>query len=143
MENYLNQIVENTRSRESTLLVVSGKTCTVNTTYNPPIQLNPKSRYEMALVNLETYYSFPNIDNTNNKLKYSSDGKKSWKIVEIHVGCYEIKSLNAEIKRLLDSDSVDIKPNLNTLKCILTIKGIYAIDFTVENGLQTVLGFSC
>ena len=43
MEEYLDQIVENTRSKESTILVVSGKSCTVDTTYNPPIQLNPKS----------------------------------------------------------------------------------------------------
>ena len=141
MEQYLDQIVENTRSKESTILVVSGRTSTVDTRYNPPIQLNPKSQYEMALVNLETYYSFPNIDKTNNKLKYSSDGKTSWKIIEIPVGCYEIKALNAEIKRLTDSTSIEIKPNLNTLKCILTIKGTYSVDFAVENSLRTVLGF--
>ena len=73
MEQYLDQIVENTRSKESTILVVSGKSCTVDTTYNPPIQLNPKNQYEMALVNLETYYSFPNIDKMN-----KSDGKKNY-----------------------------------------------------------------
>ena len=76
----------------------------------------------MGLVNLETYYSFPNIDKMNNKLEYSSDGKTSWKIIEIPVGCYKKKALNAEIKRLTDSTSIEIKPNLNTLKCILTIK---------------------
>ena len=141
MENYLSQIVENTQSKKSIILVVSDKTCTVNTTFTQPIHLNPKSRYEMALVNLETYYSFPNVDNTNNTFKYSSDGKQTWNSIEIAVGCYEIKSLNAEIKRLLGSDNIAVKPNLNTLKCILTIKGTYAIDFNVKNSLRTLLGF--
>ena len=140
MENYLNQIVENTKSRASSILVVSGKSCTVETTYNPPIPLNPNRQYEMALVNLETYYSFPNVDNTNNKFKYSNDGK-TWKTVEIPVGCYEIYAINGEIKRLVGSDSIDIKPNLNTLKCILSIKGTYIIDFNVNDSLRTLLGF--
>ena len=31
-------------------------------------------KYEIALVNLETYYSFPNVDDTNNQFSYSPDG---------------------------------------------------------------------
>jgi hypothetical protein len=39
-------------------------------------QLDRESRYEVALVNLETYYSFPNVDASNNLLKYSNnDGR--------------------------------------------------------------------
>ena len=146
MENYLSQIAKNTQSKKSIFLVVSDKTCTVNTTFNPPIHLNPKRQYEMALVNLETYYSFPNVDDTNNTFKYSSDGEKNWKSVKIPVGCYEIESLNAAIKRLLGSvgggGGIEVKPNLNTLKCILSIKGTYAIDFNVKNSLRTLLGFA-
>ena len=141
MENYLSQIVQNTQSKKSIILVVSDKTCTVNTTFIQPIHLNPKSQYEMALVNLETYYSFPNVDDTNNTFKYSSDGKQTWKSIKIPVGCYEIESLNDAIKRLLGSDNIEVKPNLNTLKCILTVKGTYAIDFSVKNSLRTLLGF--
>ena len=31
-------------------------------------------KYEIALVNLETYYNFPNVDDTNNYFSYSPDG---------------------------------------------------------------------
>ena len=36
------------------------------TSFNPPIEL--QKEYELALVNLETYYSFPNVTDKNNVL---------------------------------------------------------------------------
>lgn len=142
MESYLEKIVDNTRSKESTIIVVSGKSATLDTTYNPPIRLNAKSSYELALLNLETYYSFPNVDETNNSFKFSTDDGTKWETVTIPTGCYEISSLNNEIKRLIGSDGIDIKPNLNTLKCILTIKKHFIIDFNTEHSLRTLLGFN-
>jgi len=35
-------------------------------------------RYEIALVNLETYYSFPNITPDNNNFSYSPDAGGIW-----------------------------------------------------------------
>ena len=141
MESYLEEIIKNTRCRESISLVVSGKSSLLNTTYNPPINLNSKSRYEMALVNLETYYSFPNVDEKNNTLNFSKDTGKNWDTIKILKGCYEIHSLNAEITRQIGCNNITIRPNLNTLKCILTVKDHYMVDFNVENSLRTLLGF--
>ena len=45
---------------------------------NPTLQLDREKEYEIALVNLETYYSFPNIDETNNVFVYSPDNGNSW-----------------------------------------------------------------
>ena len=51
--------------------------------------------------------------------------------------------MNAEIKRLIGgSTNITVKPNLNTLKCILTVKGKYDVDFNVKNSLRTLLGFN-
>ena len=33
----------------------------IQTTFNPPLYLQAKRNYELAMVNLETYYSFANI----------------------------------------------------------------------------------
>ena len=96
--------------------------------------------YELALVNLETYYSFPNIDNTNNTFRFSDD-KHKWTTVTIPIGCYEIYAINAEIIRQVPSKSITIKPNNNTLQSILTIADNYSVDFTVPNCLASVLGF--
>ena len=138
----LQQIAENTRVKRSTILVVSGSDSTLVTTYEQPIKLDPRHRYELALLNLETYYSFPNIDSTNNKLCYRENDKAVWKNIEIPVGCYEIRAINTEIVRQVKNSSIEVAPNNNTLKCILCIKDGYEVDFNVGNSIRTVLGFN-
>jgi hypothetical protein len=59
--------------------------------------LNPESRYEIALVNLETWCSFPNISSTNNVLRYSSKAGTTWHEIRIPEGSYELIDLNREI----------------------------------------------
>ena len=50
--------------------------------------------YGPIRVNLETYYSFPNIDATNNNFRYSPDNGKTWHNIDIPEGCYEISDIN-------------------------------------------------
>jgi len=50
--------------------------------------LKKGKQYEMALLNLETYYSFPNIDSTNNSFKYSPDNGKNWFTITIPKGSF-------------------------------------------------------
>ena len=52
---------------------VSDSKSRFKTRFNPMLQLDRDKKYEIALVNLETYYSFPNIDESNNVFVYSSD----------------------------------------------------------------------
>ena len=49
----------------------------------------------MALLNLETYYSFPNIDSTNDSFKYSPDNGENWFTIQIPEGSYEIRDIDA------------------------------------------------
>ena len=139
---YLERIAENTRAKTNINLLVSGNTDTINTTYNPPIILDLKQKYEIALTSLDTYYSFPNIDNSNDTFKYQKTGGE-WKPVKIPTGCYEITAINEEIQKKIGiKDVITIKANLNTLKCMLFIKSGYVVDFNVANSLATVLGFN-
>ena len=63
MEAYLlEKIVQNTEPKNSLQIIVSNNKTRFKTRFNPPIQLDKNKQYEIALVNLETYYSFPNID---------------------------------------------------------------------------------
>ena len=66
MEDLLKQIENNTKPKRSFSIVVSDNKTRIKTWFTPPIQLNKKKDYEIALINLETYYSFPNIDRSNN-----------------------------------------------------------------------------
>jgi len=69
------------------------------TRFNPHIQLKTDRKYEIALVNLETYYSFPNVDDTNNHFSYSPDGGGIWYHILIPEGSYDIEDINRVIQQ--------------------------------------------
>ena len=73
MENLLllKQNVNNTEPKRSFSIVVSDNRTRLKTWFKPPVQLDKKKDYDIALINLETYYSFPNIDRSNNCFTYS------------------------------------------------------------------------
>ena len=81
MENLLKQIVNNTEPMRSFSIVLSDNKTRFKTWFKPPIQIDKKKDYEIALINLKTYYSFPNIDNSNNCFTYTPDANAL---------CYEI-----------------------------------------------------
>ena len=70
MENLLKQIVNNTEPKRSFSIVVSDNKTRFKTWLKPPIHLDKKKDFEIALINLETYYSFPHIDRSNNCFIY-------------------------------------------------------------------------
>ena len=67
-----------------------GNKSRLKTSFIRPLDVPPSFRYEMALTSLETYYSFPNIDASNNHLKVSLGDGKTWMDIRIPTGCYEI-----------------------------------------------------
>ena len=74
----LEKTVKNTTQKTSFQIIVSDNESSFNTRFNPKLKLDRDKVYEIALVNLETYYSFPNIDETNNVFVYSPDNGNSW-----------------------------------------------------------------
>ena len=67
----------------------SGVGSRLETKFSPPLCFDPGYKYELALVSLESYYSFPNITERNNCLKVFFIGK--WHEIHIPVGCYELE----------------------------------------------------
>ena len=56
----------------------------------PPIQLDKKKDYEIALTNLETYYSFSNIGNSNNCFTYTPGANALWYNIIIPEGSFHV-----------------------------------------------------
>ena len=148
----LKKIVKNTSHKSSMQIIVSSDKSSFDTRFNPAIELDKDKIYEIALVNLETYYSFPNNDETNNVFTYSNDnGNIPHKII-IPEGSYELADLNNTIQHEMRKrghyDSVNeeyfinISANTNTLKSVLIIEPGYQEDFTQPNSLSKVLGFN-
>ena len=152
IKEVLETIAENTSHKTSFQVIISGDKSSFNTLFNPKIELDRNKKYEVALVNLETYYSFPNIDDTNNIFTYSHDQGQTWTKLKIPIGSYEIDDINnylrSEMVRLGHYDEVNnetfinISANSNTLKSIMIIGKGYLVDFNHENNLKNVLGFT-
>jgi len=73
--------------------------------------LDQTRKYEMVLVNLETYYSFPNLSDENNVFRYSpgfievgrggeddSTRQRQWVEVQISEGSYDLIDIVETIK---------------------------------------------
>ena len=101
MEEQLRKIVEHAEQKPKSFICVSGNSSKLKTSFIPPLDFPPSYHYEMALTSLETYYSFPNINTSNNHVKISFDEGKTWLDVYIPIGCYEIKAINSELQRFI------------------------------------------
>ena len=148
----LKQIVKNTTHKTSFQIIVSGNKSKFTIRLNPLLELDRDKKYEIALVNLETYYSFPNIDDTNNVFVYSTDNGNSWVKIQIPEGSYEIDDIHNTIKhemekrghydRVNEDFYINISANSNTLKSVLILEKDYQVDFNYQNSISKVLGFT-
>ena len=148
----LEKIVKNTAHKTSFQIILSNDKSNFNTRFNPKLELDKEKVYEIALVNLETYYSFPNIDETNNIFVYSPNNGNSWVKIKIPEGSYEIDDINNTIQHEMEKRGhydeinedyyINIAPNTNTLKSVLILEKGYQVDFNHQNSLAKVLGFT-
>ena len=143
----LETIAKHTETKPNWYIAVSGKSSSISTIFSPPLEFPPDCDYEMACCSVETYYSFPNIDATNNSLKISLDNGSTWKVLRVPIGCYELHAINATLQRKVvenggKENDLCITANLNTLSSVLTLKQKIQVDFHGADGsLRSVLGF--
>ena len=90
MEHCIKEVLVRTKPKDSFTLVVSDTSANISTIFSPPLYLQASRDYELARVNLETYYSFANIRKANNSFKWSVDEGKTWTLLRIPTGCYEL-----------------------------------------------------
>ena len=129
--------------KESFYLIQSGRDSKIETDFTPNLELG--GPYEIALHSLETYYSFANVDETNNKIRIFLDNQ--WINLEFAVGCYEHEDINKELQRMIvavggNKTDVILSANRNTFQTIMTINSNVKVDFTINNSIRTILGFN-
>lgn len=122
----------------SITLILSGDSSILEKNYFPPIELSPKRKYELGLIELLTFNSIPNIDVGCNKIHIGKE------VIQIPTGSYELIDLEKYIQKTLKFRSSDISfslsANNNTLKSV--IKCSESIDFHPKNSIGKLLGFS-
>ena len=141
MEQYLENISKNSNPKDNFYIVVNDTKSKIKNTFSPP--LNGKG-YEVALIGLCTYYSYPNVDEKNNTIILTGAGVK--KTLRLPRGCYELEEINNGVSRLMNwtekTAKVVIGKNKITLRASLLIKEAgWSVQFPNENSLGTVLGF--
>ena len=57
----MKEVLVRTNPKDSFTLVVSDRSANIQTTFNPPIYLQANRNYELAMVNLKTYYTFEKV----------------------------------------------------------------------------------
>src|SRR6218665_2041605 len=99
--NVLNteKVALNSEPKESFSILLSARSSQIIKKFNPLIQLDKSKKYEMELVNLETYNSFPNIVLTNNNCRYSPDNGTTWFNINVPEGSYEIVDIDEYVQR--------------------------------------------
>ena len=144
MEGKLDQIIKNTKSKSSFLITLTGQGSRLEKTFEPEISITAGCHYEIAFASLETYYSIPNINVTNNTLQVGKRGQ-NWITISLDTGSYGLMDLNDEIGRKLTevgmTKAVEFKANYNTFKCSMIIQPGFAVNLSSGRSINKVLGF--
>ena len=142
MDNHLKEIVNNTEPKWSFSIVVSDNKTRFKTWFKLRIQLDKKKDYEIALINRETCYSFPNIDRSNKCFTYSLN-VPLWIDILIPEGSYHVDDINEFIQRQLRKnchyDKATDKDDIKKSEMILKIN--YEIDFIQKKSINILLRF--
>ena len=137
---------------ESVTLSLTGNTTVLSTNYFPSLNVYEDS--EIALLCLQSYNSFPNINSTNNMLEIEVipgvnnvyHYKKSFEL-KLEEGCYEIEDINNVIakklfqinKRFNTGIIFDISIDPVDFRSYIKCNGI--LKFNILNSIASVLGF--
>ena len=149
-------LLKNSNPGNDEYVVMSGPSSRLYTRFNPPMEFTPTNEdYEIALCRLETCYSFPNIDETNNVFRISINNGVDWLDLKIPLGSYSLADINETLQRLLRKGTMSndgrekkdpyvvLTGNRNTFKCELEImKKSTIVDFNTQNSIRSILGFS-
>lgn len=145
MEQYLEKISHNTSAKRSQYIVCRGNDSIIKTVFSPTIGVKG---CEIAVVGLSTYYSYPNIDDTNNLIEIMNYDftKRVTTIIQLVKGCYEIDEINEFIMKKMgwtkENAKVEITADPITLRTHLLIKkGMWHVNFPKKNSIATILGF--
>ncbi|KAE9522393.1 hypothetical protein AGLY_017224 [Aphis glycines] len=143
--------------QESVTLSLTGNTTTLSVHYFPPIDVYDDS--EIALLNLQTYNTFPNINETNNHFEIHlvnpdrllNNNKFPTCFITLKKGCYDIKDIKNQILaqinnfnndlEYLEIEKITFDIGIDQVDFRTTIFSNGTICFNVENSIAPLLGF--
>ena len=98
---------------------------------------------------MKTYYSFPNINRSNNCFTYSPNLDPLWFDIIIPEGSYHVEDINEFIQREMrkndhydkaqDKNNIEISADTKTLKSEMFLKNNYEVDFRKDKFINNLL----
>ena len=100
------EVIENTNPKSKYQLVLSGKGTRLSSLLTPEISAHAGCHFEIAFGSLETYYSFGNVDDSNNLIRVSLR-KSGYKTFKIEKGCYSVGDINEDLQRQFKDENME------------------------------------
>ena len=113
---------------ESLTVSLSARSSILESRFFPPIELNHNKNYVIGLIELLTFNSIQNIDESCNKLYL-----EGLKPVIIPIGSYEIEDIQKYLTKKLKDVSFSLKANNNTLQSVINCDK--EINFTPKDSI--------
>ena len=98
MEDLLENISKNSNPKDNFYIVINDTKSRIKNTFTPPLV---GKGYEVALIGLCTYYSYPNVDEYNNKKIFHDRNKKIIKTIVLPRGCYKLDKIYEGIMKVI------------------------------------------
>lgn len=134
---------------EGVTLSLTGNKTSLFSNYFPPINVHEDS--EIALLCLQTYNTFPNINETNNEvvilIQDNSLLSEDNFIIKVPIGCFEFDALKKRILNIIDEYNkkskkiIEFEIKLDNTTFKTSIKCNYPIDFSISNSIASIFGF--
>lgn len=121
----------------SGLIILSGCKSVLECNFSPPILL--QRPHVIGLTDFVTYNSISNINSSNQQFHFKNDNKED-EVIIIPQGAYEIEDIENFLKTKLGEKNISLKANTTTLQC--EIESSFSVDFTKNNSISSLLGFS-
>lgn len=122
------------------MICITGNSSTLNCTLFPPLDLSSSGDWEMGFLDLMSYNSIPNVEESLNNALYIGNDIK----IDLPTGSYEISDINTyinnEVKSKHPSVTFNLVANNNTLKTEIYCSDI--IDFSKQSTIGPLLGFT-
>ena len=126
---------------ESYIISVSGNSSVLQASFFPPLELNPNKHYVIGFVDFWTFNSIPNIHEGHNQIRFQLTDK-TFKLITLPTGSYELEDLVAEIKTKCDKLGIQFNLTINEITLKTTIQSNWDIDFRESNSIGDLLGFN-
>lgn len=118
----------------SATITITGHESVLESYFHPTLHL--KKEYECGLLYFSATNSVSNVNSTNNIFHYDDDDDKQ---LHIPAGCYDLYDIQDYLSQHLTDCKIELKPNNNTLKCLLYCSK--TVNFERDNSIGQLLGF--